>query len=150
MKLDIDNIRTMVCEGIPFVKNTGVELLDLKRGYVKMKMPLKGNQNHINVMYVGAQSVLADLPGGALFLTAFDFPKYVPVVKEMNTKYKKPAKTDLFIEGHLTEDEIQRVQKEMDENGKSDYRIHFDLVDTDGVTITEADVLFTGIKMKRS
>ena len=49
--------------------------------YLKFKMPLKGNENHIQTMYVGAQCVLTDLPGGALFLTAFDSEKYFPVIK---------------------------------------------------------------------
>lgn len=148
MNLKFEELYHLTCKAIPFVEKTGLELLEARRGYVKFKMPLKGNENHIQTMYVGAQCVLTDLPGGTLFLTAFDNDKYFPVVKEMTVRYRKMAKTDLTIEGSLSEAEIARIQEELNQKGKSDFIIDFEILDTNKVAVTTSTVTFTALKRR--
>ena len=35
---------------VPFAERAGVDLVELERGRVKMKIPFQGNQNHIGIM----------------------------------------------------------------------------------------------------
>ena len=148
MKIDFPTLQQLVQNGIPFVQRTGLEILEARRGYVKLKMPLKGNENHVNTMYLGAQCVLVDMPGGSLFLTSFDREKYFPVVKEMTLRYLKMAKTDLFIEGHLSEEKIDALQQEVEEKGKADFDLEFDILDTNGVLVTQAKAIYTILKVR--
>jgi hypothetical protein len=38
---------------------------------------------------------VAEIPGGALFLSSFDTSKYFPIVKALNIAFLKPAKSDV-------------------------------------------------------
>ena len=37
-----------------------------------MLMPFKPNRNHLGTMYAGALFTLAEIPGGAVLISAFD------------------------------------------------------------------------------
>ncbi len=63
--------KKMLEEGIAFVARSKVKVLAMEPGYVKMMMPLQPNLNHVGTMYAGALFTLAELPGGAIFLTTF-------------------------------------------------------------------------------
>ena len=69
-------IKKSVETGIPFCERAGIELVECETGYVKMRMPFEPNINHVSMMYAGALFTLAEVPGGALFMTAFDGKKY--------------------------------------------------------------------------
>ena len=45
---------------VPFVERTGMQYLAKERGYVKLLMPLAPNANHVDVMYMGAYTELAE------------------------------------------------------------------------------------------
>jgi acyl-coenzyme A thioesterase PaaI-like protein len=45
---------------VPFVERTGMQYLAKERGYVRLLMPLAPNANHVDVMYMGAYTVLAE------------------------------------------------------------------------------------------
>lgn len=64
-------------------------------------MPGAGNENHIGSMYAGALFTLAEIPGGALFLTSFDSARFYPIVKEMTLRFRRPAKGDIRVEARL-------------------------------------------------
>ena len=51
----------MIEQGIPFAGRTEVEVMVMEPGYVKLKMPLKPNLNHVGTMYAGALFTLAEL-----------------------------------------------------------------------------------------
>ena len=57
---------------IAFVKRMNLKAEVLEPGFVRLRVPLAGNENHIGSMYAGALFTLAEIPGGALFLTSFD------------------------------------------------------------------------------
>jgi len=59
-------------KGIPFAGHTEVKVVELEPGYAKMLMPLEPNLNHVGTMYAGALFTLAELPGGAIFLSTVD------------------------------------------------------------------------------
>ena len=92
-------------QGIAFVARSGLVLETLTPGHVAVRMPLKGNQNHIGTLYAGALFTAAEIPGGALFLAGFDPVGCYPVVKELNLKFLKPATTDTTATCHWPEPE---------------------------------------------
>ena len=130
--------RTMIERGIPFAGRTEVEVLAMEPGYVKMMMPLKPNLNHVGTMYAGALFTLAELPGGAIFLTTFDAGRFYPLIKGMDIKFVKPASTDITVEVRLDPKEAVRIQEIANDVGKADYGWECEL---------KADTIFTFMRI---
>jgi len=138
--LDPSRARQMVEEGIPGVKAMGLKVLEMEPRRVKLLMPLKGNENHIGTMYAAAIFTIAEVPGGALHLTTFDVTKYVPVVKHMDIRFKRFAATDVTFAVEMAQGEVDRVNRELETNGKSDFVLSGEVKDAEGnvVAITTA------------
>lgn len=124
--------KSLLEKGIPFVGRTGVKVLELERGYVKMTVPLEPNVNHIGTMYAGALFTLAELPGGAIFLSTFDSSRFYPIIKGMEIEFLKPARTDVTVEVRLDSEEAARIQEAANETGKADFSWKSELRDTQG------------------
>jgi acyl-coenzyme A thioesterase PaaI-like protein len=135
MELTQEEIRLFVEKPFAFVERSGIQALDLEPRHIKLKMPLKGNENHFGSMYAGALFTLAEIPGGALYLTTFDVSRYYPVVKEMNIRFRRPAATDITVELSISADRVAAIQKAAAQNGKADYTLETELVDTAGTVV---------------
>ena len=132
MQFDKDKVNQMTTGSIPLAKFVGAEVIEMERGYVKMAMPFEQNVNHIGIMYAGSIFTLGELPGGALFFSAFDATKCYPIVTEMSVKFLKPVKTAATVESRISEEEIERVNREVEENGKSVYILEQEIKDDSG------------------
>jgi thioesterase domain-containing protein len=130
--IDFDALRKLTTQSIPFATQAGIDLVDFKRGWVKMIIPFQGNQNHVGMMYAGALFTLAEIPGGAVFMSAFDLSKFYPIVTEMNIKFLKPALTDITVEVSLSDAEIERITREAEQTGKSVFHLQTELKNTAG------------------
>jgi len=142
MTMPIELIRQLTEEQIAFVQRSGLKAEMLEAGHVRLRMPLAGNQNHIGSMYAGALFTLAEIPGGALFLTSFDAQRFYPIVKEMNLRFRRPASGDIWVEAHLTAEEIQQLQKQATELGKAEYVLQLQLTDESGEVVVESRGLY--------
>jgi acyl-coenzyme A thioesterase PaaI-like protein len=127
--------KTMIEQGIPFAGRTEVQVLAMEPGYVKMRMPLRPNLNHVGTMYAGALFTLAELPGGAMFLATFDSSRFYPIIKGMDIKFIKPASTDITVEVRLDPEEAVEIQRKANELGKADYGWECELKDADGQVV---------------
>ncbi|WP_370324650.1 YiiD C-terminal domain-containing protein [Euzebya sp.] len=125
-------------DGIAFVQRMGLRLDAIEPGYVKMTAPLEGNVNHIGTMYAGALFTLAEVPGGAIFLSTFDASRYYPIVKGMDIRFVKPATTDISVEVRITADEVERIQAAAEAAGKADYSWTCELTDAGGVVVARS------------
>ncbi|MDO9616601.1 MAG: YiiD C-terminal domain-containing protein [Pseudomonas sp.] len=142
MSMPTELVRQLTEEQIAFVKRSGLEAEVLEVGHVRLRMPLVGNQNHIGSMYAGALFTLAEIPGGALFLTSFDAQRFYPIVKEMNLRFRRPASGDIWVEARLTAEEIQQLQKQATELGKAEYVLQLQLTDESGEVVVESRGLY--------
>ncbi len=120
---------------IAFVKRMNLKAEVLEPGFVRLRVPLAGNENHIGSMYAGALFTLAEIPGGALFLTSFDASQFYPIVKEMNLRFRRPATGDIVVEARLSAEEIERLQTEAQANGKAEYVLELQLTDGSGEVV---------------
>lgn len=127
---------------IAFVKHTNLKAEVLEAGFVRLRMPLAGNENHIGSMYAGALFTLAEIPGGALFLTSFDASKFYPIVKEMNLRFRRPATGDIVVEARLGAEEIERLQGEAQANGKAEYVLELQLTDGSGEVVALSRAIY--------
>ncbi|HLA32710.1 MAG TPA: YiiD C-terminal domain-containing protein [Pseudomonas sp.] len=141
MPMPLELIR-LTEEQIAFVQRSGLKAELLEPGHVRLRMPLAGNQNHIGSMYAGALFTLAEIPGGALFLTSFDTQRFFPLVKEMNLRFRRPASGDIRVEARIADAEIQRLQQQASEQGKADYLLQLQLTDDSGEVVAESRGLY--------
>lgn len=138
MTLPVEIARQLTEEQITFVKRSGLKAETLEPGFVRLCMPLAGNQNHIGSMYAGALFTLAEIPGGALFLTSFDVQRFYPLIKEMNLRFRRPATGDISVEARLSDEEIERLQREATLQGKAEYLLELQLTDATGECVAES------------
>lgn len=129
-------------QGIAFVQRSGLTVDVLERGRVVCHMPFAGNGNHIGTMYAGALFTLAEIPGGALFLTSFDTRRFYPVVKALNLKFLKPAKGDVTVEAVLDEARIAAIEAEAAAQGKAEFQLDLELRDGSGTTVARSEGLY--------
>ena len=129
-------------EQIAFVKRSNLKAEVLEPGLVRLKMPLAGNQNHIGSMYAGALFTLAEIPGGALFLTSFDVTRFYPIIKEMNLRFRRPALGDIYVEARLAAQTIERLQTEAEQTGKAEYLLELQLTDASGEVVALSRALY--------
>ena len=120
---------------IPFAERTGACVEHAEPGYVRLRMPFEPNVNHVQMMYAGALFTLAEVPGGTMFTTTFDYKRFYPIVKEMKIRFRRPALTDIIVEVRLSESEATRITKEAEANGKADYEWECELKDTNGEVV---------------
>lgn len=138
MPLPVEIARQLTEEQIAFVKRSGLKAEVLEPGFVRLRMPLQGNQNHIGSMYAGALFTLAEIPGGALFLTSFDAPRFYPIIKEMNLRFRRPATGDIQVEARLSAEEISRLEAQASQQGKAEFLLELQLTDGSGEVVAES------------
>ncbi|MDP3845709.1 MAG: YiiD C-terminal domain-containing protein [Pseudomonas sp.] len=135
MPLPVEIARQLTEEQIAFVKRSNLKALVLEPGFVRLQMPLAGNQNHLGSMYAGALFTLAEIPGGALFMTSFDVTRFYPIVKEMNLRFRRPATGDIYVEARMSAEQIEQLQSEAQIQGKADYLLELELTDASGEVV---------------
>jgi acyl-coenzyme A thioesterase PaaI-like protein len=142
MNMPTELVRQLTEEQIAFVKRSGLKAEVLEPGFVRLRMPLQGNQNHINSMYAGALFTLAEIPGGALFMTSFDVQGYYPIIKEMTLRFRRPATSDILVEARLDQAQVARITMQADAEGKADYRLDLELKDAAGEVVAISQGLY--------
>jgi acyl-coenzyme A thioesterase PaaI-like protein len=133
--MDLESAKKALESGIEFVANCGLKVVELRPGHVKCLMPYAGNGNHIGTMYAGALFTLAEIPGGALFLSSFDAGRFYPIVKALDMQFLKPAMGDVTIEVGLDDVQIASLAAEAAEKGKAEFVLEGELKMADGTVV---------------
>ncbi|MFC1889305.1 YiiD C-terminal domain-containing protein [Thermodesulfobacteriota bacterium] len=137
IETDFSPLNKILEESISCIKRMGLKVMDLGPQRVTLKMPLAGNESHVGTMYAGILFTVAEIPGGALFLTTFDPFKYVPLMKQMEIKYLKAARTDVTVSAELSPEEVARMNGELEEKGKSEFVLNCEVKDMEGNIVAE-------------
>ena len=138
----LETIRQAASRPFPFISRCEAEVEELQPGYCRAMMPYRPNVNHVGTMYAGALFTLAELPGGALFLSSFDSSRFYPIVRDSQIRFRRPAMTDVRVEARIGEDEVERVQKETEENGKCDFELECELTDEKGEVVAISKMMY--------
>jgi acyl-coenzyme A thioesterase PaaI-like protein len=128
----------------PFVERVGLELLLSERGRAVIRLPIEPNINHVGTMYAGALFTLAEAPGGALFLSAFDLSRFFPIVGDLNIRFLEPATTSVLVDSRMGDDEIERITWELEATGKAKWVLDQELVDEQGVVVATTRATYFG------
>jgi acyl-coenzyme A thioesterase PaaI-like protein len=128
----------------PFVERAGLELLHLERGRCVLRLPFEPNINHVGMVYAGALFTVAEVPGGVVFASAFDLTRFYPIVGDMSIRFLKPARTAVTVDARMADDEIARVEAELEASGKAKYVLDQEVHDEDGVLVATTRAVYFG------
>ena len=123
-------------QAVPFVARNKFEVLELNKGYIKAKIPLKGNKNHFGGMYAGAIFTVAEVPGGVIAILNFD-PKFFPILKDLKVDFIKVAKSDITVTFNIEDEELARIQEDAEKEGKCDFILEGEVVDSEGELVAK-------------
>lgn len=126
---------SVLAQMIPRAASMGIEVVELRPGYVRSKTPIEGNGNHIGTMYAGVLFTAAELLGGAIALSTFDVTKFYPVIKDMKISYRRPATGDVFAEATMSEELVAELSEKASADGKAEFEFETTLSDESGETV---------------
>lgn len=128
-------LAALVESAIPIVSQMGLKVVSMRKGYVKLLMPLKNNINHVGTMYAGSLFTLGEIMGGAMVVASMDTRRFYPLVKDVQIRYRRPATTDITAELSLSEDRLKEIISVLEEKGKSDMPLELELLDAGGEVV---------------
>lgn len=134
--------RAFIEKPFAFVERIGLQALVMEPRRVKLKLPLAGNANHIGSMYAGALFTVAELPGGALFLTTFDVERFYPVLKAMDIRFRRPAFSDVTVAVCLTQEEARRIADEAERRGMAEFILRAEVRDALDRVVAETEGVY--------
>lgn len=120
--------KTML-DGVEPIRKTGLDVVECRDWYARLRMPLKGNSNHIGIMYAGSLFTLGETAGGAVIPVAFDYNKYFAIVKDAKIRFKRPAMSDITMEVNMSKEEADRIVNGVEEKEKCDFVLELELKD---------------------
>ena len=132
---DAQQLSDALVATIPFVERCGLRVLVAERGRAVCLLPAEGNGNHLGTVYAGALVTLAEFPGGVVTVSSFDAERVVPLVKGIDVRFRRPARSDVTVEVRLDDDEIARLSGQVEAAGKADFTLDAELVDADGTVV---------------
>ena len=124
-------VNRIIGMAIPFAPRNHFSVEELRPGYVKARVRLKGNKNHFGSLYAGAYFLVAEIPGGVL--TLFDLgPAYTPILKEMTLEFLQPANSDVTVEFELPTEAVAAILADADATGRAKFTLEGILRDEEG------------------
>ena len=139
----------MVENDFPFLSRMGLRAVILEPNRVKLRLPMASNGNHMGSIWAGALFTLAEIPGGILVYTTFGDKEYIPLVREMNIRFLKPALGDVTIDMSLDSRVSARLLKTAEEEGKADFILEGEILDGDNEVIAVSRGDYRMMKIKK-
>ena len=125
---------------VPFVERTGMRRIEERRGYSKLLMPLDGNANHVDVMYLGAFCVLAEAIAAGPGISILDTARHFPIIKDIAVDFHRMAASDVTGEYELTESHIAALEADLERKGSAGYTAEVPMHDADGALVATGRV----------
>jgi len=121
---------------IPFVSHLRIEE-DNKNLVLNFK---NESLNHIKTIHAGAQFTLAESQSG-LYLQQL-FPelegKVVPILRDANIKYKKPAKEKIIAFASVSDEAIEKFNIQFNKKRRATITVDVELKDINNIVTAEA------------
>ena len=124
---------------VPILEAMGIHVVEVRPGFAAADLPPEPNVNHFGVTYAGSLFSVAEMLGGLLALTTFDFEGelagFVPLVKESTIRFRRPALGVVRASGALSDEEVARVRREALATGKGEFVLEATLTDEQGEVV---------------
>ena len=117
---------------IPFVNSVGIRRGD--DGVITL--PFTGYvHNHLQTVHAAAQYALAETASGDTLLALFPdlAGEVVPVLRDSQLKFKRPASSDICAYASVSEESVERFREQLDKKGRSMITIEVQIRDCENV-----------------
>lgn len=125
---------------VPFVERTGMRRIEEARGHSKLLMPLEGNANHVDVMYLGAFCVLAEAVAAGPGISVIDTARHFPIIKDIAVDFHRMAASDVTGTYTLSEEQIEALHADLARKGSAGYTAEVPMHDADGTLVATGRV----------
>jgi len=125
---------------IPFAKFVGIE--ESKEG---VSLPYKKElSNHLETLHAGAQYTLAETASGLLLQEVFPElrGKVIPILRESNIKYKKPANTKIRALVKVDDAKREKFSEQFLKKGRALLEVGVEVVDSGGSIVAYASFVW--------
>ena len=119
---------------IPFVDKVGIQ----RNADGALELPFnKGVQNHLETIHASAQFTLAETSSGEILQKSFPnlVGKVVPVLRESQIKFKKPAYKKIVAYPTVTAESLSKFDEQITKKGRALISVEVQVKDIDG-TVT--------------
>jgi len=119
---------------IPFVHKVGIQ----KNTDGKLELPFDQTvQNHLQTIHASAQFALAETANGEILQKSFPdlVGKVMPVLRESQIKFKKPAHKKIIAYPSVTAESISKFDEQISKKGRAIISVEVQVKDVDG-TVT--------------
>ncbi len=126
----------MQVTNIPFVK-----YIDIKQKNKNLYLEFNNNiYNDISTIHAGAQFTLAETQSGIYLQNLFPHleGKVIPILRDAQIKYKKPAQSKITANPNITEESIEKFTKQFERKGRALIDISVDIIDINDVCASTA------------
>ena len=123
---------------LPFNQFIGLQK-SVKSGYLLMLDNRTEYRNHLETVHASAQFALAEATGGYFLLNEFsELTDIVPVVRKVETKYRKPATGVVFSKAQFQETEKDEVLDTLNQKGRTTLKVEVSLYDEKEVQVMQS------------
>jgi len=123
---------------LPFNQFIGLQK-SAKSGYLLMLGNRTEYRNHLETVHASAQFALAEASGGYFLLNEFsELTDIVPVVRKVETKYRKPATGIVFSKAQFHETEKDEVLDTLNQKGRTTLKVAVSLYDEKDVQVMQS------------
>ena len=126
----------LIASQVPILGAMGVTVLKLAPGVAAVEAPQEPNVNHAGMFYAGSLFSLAEVLGGLLPLVTWEMAGYVPIVADVQIRFRKSALGAIRASTELSEAEVERVRSEIAEGkAKIWFTLEASLTDGNGTEV---------------
>ena len=131
LSLGADGLRHFLSDNFKLYDWIDLRIDQLTPTSGRASLPLNENTgNHFNVIHAALQFALCELTGALVLLGNFNPSDYLVVATELQIGYHKPARGDVSASVEITQDQLEQMRVQLDEEGKLEFSTTVELRDT--------------------
>ncbi len=127
-----EEIARLMLDTVPWVKESGLEVLDIEDFYVRAKMPREKHVNHVGFAFAGTHFAMMECIGAALVAVSYAGETWIPIIKTVTIDYKKPLSTDIYCEARLTPEQAEKLIEPLREKNKGEWIVDIEVKNEEG------------------
>jgi len=123
---------------LPFNNFIGLKASD-REGFLLMLENRSEYRNHLDTVHASALFSLAEASSGHFLLTEFSgLTGIAPVVRKVETKYRKPATSKVFSKAKFQEIEKNEALEMLNQKGRTTLKVEVSLFDEANVQVMQS------------
>ncbi len=139
-----ENLRSIIEEGIPFLKKVGVKVEAIEPARVRLRFPYdRTNDNYVGLTHAGAIFTFGETCAGVAAGAAFDLMRLRLLARRATIEYRRPVAGELAATVEIAPDQAAAAEHAIGRDGKAVVPVRVVMVDAGGETVAEMTVEYS-------